>query len=155
MLSVPVHVHHSYASCEQSPYVATFCVVPTRSKWVPTHRRSLGTQRSPNPTIILCTLFLLPHTSLGVWEKSFGQIATLVHWFTRPISPTCGQYIQYLLVDTNLSVLNRHRHGLQHWRCQLSTSHSPPFPTNGPRFLLRAPPGLRLKISTIASSNLS
>jgi hypothetical protein len=50
---------------------------------------------------------------------------------TGPISPTCDRYVQYLLTEANPSVLNRHRRGLQPWRCQLSTHHSPTFPTDG------------------------
>jgi hypothetical protein len=49
-----------------------------------------------------------------------------------PITPTCDQYIQYLLAGTNSLVHNQHRQGLQPWWCRLSTSLSPPFPTDGP-----------------------
>jgi hypothetical protein len=49
---------------------------------------------------------------------------------TRPISPACDWYIQYLLARTNPSVLNWHRRGLQPWRCRHSISHSPTFPTD-------------------------
>jgi hypothetical protein len=51
---------------------------------------------------------------------------------TRPRSPACDLDIQYLLVGPNPSVINRHRWGLQPWRCQLSTHHSPTFPTGNP-----------------------
>jgi hypothetical protein len=50
--------------------------------------------------------------------------------FTRPISLVCNQYVEYLLVGANPLVLNRHRRGLETWRCQLSTYHSPTFPTS-------------------------
>jgi hypothetical protein len=40
---------------------------------------------------------------------------------TGPISPACDQYIQYLLTGANRTVLNRHRWGLQSWRCWLAT----------------------------------
>jgi hypothetical protein len=33
--------------------------------------------------------------------------------FTGPISPACDRYVQYLLMGTNRTVLNRHRRGLQ------------------------------------------
>jgi hypothetical protein len=46
---------------------------------------------------------------------------------TRPISPACDRYIQYLLMGVNPSIINRHRQGIQHWRHQLSTHHSPAF----------------------------
>jgi hypothetical protein len=52
--------------------------------------------------------------------------------FTGPISSACDHYVQYLLAGTNPSVLNRHRRVLQPWRCRLSTTPSPPFPTDGP-----------------------
>jgi hypothetical protein len=41
--------------------------------------------------------------------------------FTGPISPVCDRYIQYLLMGANRTVLNRHRRGLQPWRCRLAT----------------------------------
>jgi hypothetical protein len=50
---------------------------------------------------------------------------------TGPISPACDWYVQYLLAEDNPSVLNRHRHGLQPWRCRLFTSHFLTFPTDG------------------------
>jgi hypothetical protein len=40
---------------------------------------------------------------------------------TRPITPACNKYIQYLLAGANRTVLNRHRRGLQPWRCRLAT----------------------------------
>jgi hypothetical protein len=65
-----------------------------------------------------------------------GGKATLYWWqttrLTGPITPICSQYVQYLLTGANLLVLNRHRRGLQPWRCRLSTSHSLTFPTDGP-----------------------
>jgi hypothetical protein len=75
---------------------------------------------------------LLPHNSQ--WDSgektSFcWQPATRL---TGPISPACDRYIQYLLMGANPSVLNQHRQGLQSWRRQLSTYHSPSFSTDGP-----------------------
>jgi hypothetical protein len=63
---------------------------------------------------------------------------------TGPISPACDRYVQYLLVGTNRTVLNRHKRELQSWRCQFSTYHSPTFPTSCLPFSLVAPPGLHL-----------
>jgi hypothetical protein len=40
---------------------------------------------------------------------------------TGPVSPTCDWYVQYLLAGVNRMVLNRHRRGLQPWRCRLAT----------------------------------
>jgi hypothetical protein len=49
---------------------------------------------------------------------------------TGPISPACDRYVPCLLVGANPSVLNRHKWGLQPWRCRLSTYHSLTFPTS-------------------------
>jgi hypothetical protein len=51
---------------------------------------------------------------------------------TRLISPVYDRYVQYLLAGVNPSVLNRHRWGLQPWRCRLTTYYSSTFPTDGP-----------------------
>jgi hypothetical protein len=52
------------------------------------------------------TSFPLPHDSLGVEERDFGQVVTQLHQFTGPITPACDRYIQYLLVGGNPSVFN-------------------------------------------------
>jgi hypothetical protein len=61
------------------------------------------------------------------WRKSniHQQQATR---FTGPISLACDRYIQYLLMGANWMVLNRHRRGLQPWRCQLATYTLPDLP---------------------------
>jgi hypothetical protein len=59
------------------------------------------------------TSFPLPHNSLGVGERDFGQVVTQLHQLTRPIIPACDRYIQYLLAGANPSVINQHRWGLQ------------------------------------------
>jgi hypothetical protein len=72
---------------------------------------------------------LLSHNSQwssGEKPSFFWQPTTRLTW---PISLTCDHYIQYLLVGANPSVLNRHKHELQPWRCCLSTSHCVTFPT--------------------------
>jgi hypothetical protein len=38
------------------------------------------------------------------------------------------------LTGANPSVINRHRRGIQPWRCRLATSHSPTFSTDGLHF---------------------
>jgi hypothetical protein len=58
------------------------------------------------------------------------------------IIPVCDRYIQYLLAGANRTVLNRHRWGLQPWRCRLSMYHSLTFPTTCLPFPLVAPPDL-------------
>jgi hypothetical protein len=52
------------------------------------------------------TSFPLPHDSLGVGERGFGQVVTQLHQLTGPITLACDRYIQYLLTGANPSVLN-------------------------------------------------
>jgi hypothetical protein len=59
------------------------------------------------------TSFPIPHDSLGVGERSFGQVVTQLHQLTGPITLACDRYVQYFLAVANPSVLNRHRRGLQ------------------------------------------
>jgi hypothetical protein len=75
------------------------------------------------------TSFPLPHDSLGVGERGFGQVVTQLHQLTGPISPACDQYVRYLLMGTNPLVLNRHRHGLPHRNLRIAIALSPPFPS--------------------------
>jgi hypothetical protein len=63
---------------------------------------------------------------------------------TGPITPVCDRYVQYLLAGANWTVLNRHRWGIQPWRCRLSTYHFPTFPTSCLPFFLVAPSDLHL-----------
>jgi hypothetical protein len=74
------------------------------------------------------TSFLLPCDSPGVGERGFGPMVTQLHQLTRPISPACDRYVQYLLAGVNWTVLNWHRRGLQPWRCQLATYPLPDLP---------------------------
>jgi hypothetical protein len=66
------------------------------------------------------------------------QISSSVNYWwqvtrlTGPILPACDQYVQYLLAAASPLVLKQHGWGLQSWRCRLTTSHSPTFPTDGP-----------------------
>jgi hypothetical protein len=82
-----------------------------------------------------------PTTAKEQWGKvnSCGQLTTRL---IGPISPTCDRYVQYLLAGANRTVLNRHRRGLQPWRCRLATYPLPDLPTSCPHFPLMAPPGL-------------
>jgi hypothetical protein len=48
--------------------------------------------------------------------------------FTEPISLACDRYVQYFLMGANRMVLNRHRRGLQPWRCRLATYPLPDLP---------------------------
>jgi hypothetical protein len=64
--------------------------------------------------------------TVGAKPSIYRQPATRL---TGPITPVCDRYVQYLLAGANRTVLNRHRRGLQPWRCRHSTYHSPTFPT--------------------------
>jgi hypothetical protein len=75
------------------------------------------------------------------WSSNESQtsVDNKLHRFTGPITLACDQNVQYLLVGANPSVLNRHRWGLQPWRCRLSTYHSLTFPTDGLHFPPKGP----------------
>jgi hypothetical protein len=73
-----------------------------------------------------------PNTTIDIVLKSN------ICWWTCYIG-LLGPYHQHVISTFNTcswgvstSVLNWHKQGLQPWRCQLATSHSPPFLTNGP-----------------------
>jgi hypothetical protein len=72
--------------------------------------------------------FLLPGDSPGVGERGFSPMVTQLHQLTGPISPACDRYVQYLLAGVNRTVLNRHRRGIQPWRCRLATYPLPGLP---------------------------
>jgi hypothetical protein len=70
--------------------------------------------------------------SLPQYPKSSGEKSSSC-WqpttrLTGPISPACDRYVQYLLAGANRTVLNRHRRGLQPWRCWLATYLLPNIP---------------------------
>jgi hypothetical protein len=70
--------------------------------------------------------------SLPQQPKNYGEKSSS-YWqpttrLTGPISPACDRYVQYLLTGANWTVLNRHRRGLQSWRCRLATYPLPDFP---------------------------
>jgi hypothetical protein len=56
--------------------------------------------------------------SSGESQNIYQQQATRL---IGPILPACDRYVQYLLTGANRMVLNRHRQGLQPWRCRLAT----------------------------------
>jgi hypothetical protein len=92
---------------------------------------------------------VLPTPPLSPAEWSMGPASVSLptsHWssalkpstcrrqtirFTGPISLACDQYVQYLLMGTNPSVLNRHRRGLPHRKPQNSHSTLPALPFRG------------------------
>jgi hypothetical protein len=94
-------------------------------KETPDYIPSMSTAQSAG--LHLVSLLL---TTIEAVEKAKHPLINKVHRFTGPISPACDQYVQYLLTEANSSVLNRHKRGLQSWRCRLATSHSLTFPAD-------------------------
>jgi hypothetical protein len=90
----------------------------------------------------------VPSFSLEPANKAVGPKPSIYRRpatrLTGPILLVCDWYVQYLLAGANRMVLNRHRRGLQPWRCQLSTYHSPDLPINCLPFPLVAPSDLHL-----------
>jgi hypothetical protein len=134
-LLAPVHIHHLYAFQEKSSYVVTFHIDPTEldGPYCPWEKGLLtqsSSRRLTDPRVHHPVS--LPDTTIEVVMKANHLLMNRLHQFTGPITSACDQYVQYLLAGSNPSVLNRHRHGLLPWRCQLATSHSPTFPTDGP-----------------------
>jgi hypothetical protein len=112
-LPAPVHVRHSYASYGQSPYVATFhessTALDSHCSWekgTPAYILSTPVDRS-----IGLYLVSLPFTTIEAVEKVKHPLTNKLPRFTRPISTTCDQCIQYLFTGVNPSVLNRHKRG--------------------------------------------
>jgi hypothetical protein len=66
-----------------------------------------------------------------------------------PISPACDQYIQNLLTGTYPSVLNRHRRGLPHRNLRITTTLSPPFPSE----CSTGPPNWPFPVSILSDIN--
>jgi hypothetical protein len=129
----------------RGPHIATFRETPTdldrshcsREKGLPTQSTA---HQLTDPRV---------HTQLLSWASQWsrGRKTSSCWWpitrLTRPISPACDRYVQYLLTEANPSVLNRHRRGLQPWRCWFATYHSLTFPISCLHFPLRTPPGLQ------------
>jgi hypothetical protein len=117
-----------------NPCIATFRVVMNRVEQGHYSReRGLPTT---SPTHRLIDLWVPCNFSplsaievVGGISSTCWQLATRL---TGPISPVCDQCIQYLLIEVNPLVLNRHKLGIQPWMCWLSKSLFPPFPTGGP-----------------------
>jgi hypothetical protein len=95
MLPASVHVCHTYASCEQSLYFATFHELLTELN------RSTAPEKNgsrPNPQHVDSPIYgSIPSfsstTTIEAVGKSQPFIGNNLHWFTRPISQTCDQYI--------------------------------------------------------------
>jgi hypothetical protein len=104
-LPTPVHACLAYAFCGQSPYVTTFHWLP-QSRNIPLHPKEvLATKDRPPQPSSWVTSFLLPCDSPGVGGRGFGPMVT------------------------HLYQLNRHRRGLQPWRCRLTTYPLPDLPS--------------------------
>jgi hypothetical protein len=139
----PAHARLIYAFYRQSPYVTTFHWL-TQSRNKPLHPKEVLTtkDRLTQPSSWVAS-FSLPCNSPGLGERGFGPMVTQLLQFTGPISPVCDRYIQYLLAGANPLVHNRHKRGLQSWRCRFVTYHSPTFPISCLHFSLMAPSGLQ------------
>jgi hypothetical protein len=136
--------HDTYASyvSPRTPHARFPRTVPVRdnlSCWPNGVGWTLLLLRKKAPDTIPSTLVdqsaCLPHsfsllTTIEVVIKLKHMLMNKLQQFIVSISPKCDQYVQYLLVGANPSVLNGHKWGLQPWRCQLSTSLSPHFPTD-------------------------
>jgi hypothetical protein len=122
-LSTPVHISPAYASRGQSPYVETFHIVVNGFEQIHcTREAGLPTQSTacwPSDPWV-CTQ-LLSHNSQWSSGKKSSFCWQPTTGLTGSISPVCDRYVQYLLAGANWTVLNRHRWGLQPWRCQLAT----------------------------------
>jgi hypothetical protein len=114
----------------RGPHIATFHAVINRFEQIHcTRDEGLPTQSTARrPSDPRVRTQLLSHKQ----PKSSGEKSTpvdkLTTRLTGPISPACDRYVQYLLVGANRTVLNRHRRGLQPWRCRLATYPLPDLP---------------------------
>jgi hypothetical protein len=105
-------------------------------------------KRAPNrtPSPAESSIGSPPNFTLNTVIEAVMKVKHLLmnklHRFIRLITPPCDRCVQYLLTGVNPSVLNRHRWGLQSWRCQLATSHFPTFPIDGLHFPPKGPTGL-------------
>jgi hypothetical protein len=132
--------HATYAS-HSSPRTPDICflravpvcdnlsLAPTKSKHAPTPGGSLGNQRQTARPSSWVTSFVLPCDSPEVGERGFDPMVTQLHQFAGPISPAYIRYVQYLLTGANRMFLNRHKWGLQPWRCRLATYPLPDLPS--------------------------
>jgi hypothetical protein len=133
MLLVLVHVHHTYAFHGQCQYVATlhanlteldiFTTLEKKCSRLHLSAQLSGPRDPPQ--------FLSQHNH---WSSA---LKPNICWWTGYIG-LLGTYLQHVISmfntcsqGANPSVLNRHRWGLQPWRRRLSTTHSPPFLTDG------------------------
>jgi hypothetical protein len=152
-----VHVWPKTIHISRGLHIATLHTIVNRFEQIHcTREKGLLTQsttrRLTDPWVR--TQFLFHNSPWSSGEKSsfcWHRTTRL----TRPISSACNRYVQYLLAGANSSVLNQHRQGLPHWRCQFTTYYSPTFPTSYLYFSLRAPPGLQFNQVPLITKVLS
>jgi hypothetical protein len=114
-LPTPVYVRLTYALSGQSPYMATFREAPIDLDRFHCPREKGPSTKSPphrptDPRVRTQLLSRASQWSRGCKPSSWRWPTTR---FIGPISPACDQYVQYLLMGANRTVLNRHR-----WRLQ-------------------------------------
>jgi hypothetical protein len=128
---------------EHATYMTTFHWL-SRSQKRPLHPKEVLTikDRLTQPSSWVVSFFL-PCDSPVVGERGFSPMVTQLHQLTGSISLACDRYVQYLLTGANPSALNRHRWGLQSWRCRLAIYPLPDLPNqlsllspNGPAWSL-------------------
>jgi hypothetical protein len=127
-------------------HIGNLLLVPMRSKHAPTPREVLVTKTKLARSSPWVTSFILPHDSLGVGERGFGQVVTQLHRLTRPIYQhaiktfsTCSRGPTHRSLTDIGRGYKLEGAGFSH--------HTPrPFQLMVSTFDLRAPPGLRLSI---------
>jgi hypothetical protein len=135
--------HHTHPTL--SPRMVldhTYLMRSTHSNLLRSHRQSWAGSLLPRKRTSHIIHSTMADRSTGLYPvslpsqpmKQWGAKSTFCWWsatrFTGLISPACDRYVQYLLAGVNPSALNRHKRGLQPWRCQLSTHHPLTFPTD-------------------------
>jgi hypothetical protein len=103
--------------------IATFRIVPTRSKQALTPERNLGDQGRLTQPSSWITSFSLPRDGLRGGERGFDQVITQLHQLTRPI-------YQHAIGTFNT--------------CSWGPTHRSLTDTGGGYNHLRVPPSLRL-----------
>jgi hypothetical protein len=125
-----VHIWSMTIRISCGAHMATFHIVINRFEQIQcTREEGLQTQfaaRQPSDPRV-CTQLLSHNSQWSSGEKSSfcWQPTTRL---TGPISLAYDWYVQYLLKGANRTVLNRHRWGLQPWRCRLVTYPLPDLP---------------------------
>jgi hypothetical protein len=114
-------------------------LAPMKSKQAATPEISIGNQRQTGPAIVLGGPIPPPMRQPWSRGKKFqpsGYTTTSAYW----AHITSMRSVRSILArGANPSVINRHRWGLQSWRCWLATTHSPTFPTSCLHFPPKGP----------------